>query len=149
MSRLPHRTRVSTLAIALGLLCLVAGEAFAQQLAPPPPSAKPKIETLPTHVPIMLWGHDSPWLQRLGGTGAPAAAATEPSPAAAEPKAEPRVIEVKSEPGSDRQTFSFRDITDRSQPAPEVVPMAERSRAVQLIRHGLMDKLKSTGGARQ
>ncbi len=147
MSRLLRRTLISTISIPLCLLCLAAGAAFAQQLAPPPPSAKPKLETLPPHVPVMLWGHDSAWLQQLQEARAPAAAATQLAPDTAEPKAENRVIQVQSEPGSDQQAFSFRDITDRSKPQPEVLPMAERSRAVQELRRSLMGKAKSTEGA--
>jgi len=136
------------LSLKLCLLCLSAGQAHAQQLAPPP-SAKPKLVTLPPHVPIMRWGHDSPWLQKLKEAQASATAPSQLGPDATEPKAEKRVIEVQSAPGSDQQAFSFRDITDRSKPRPEVLPMAERSRAVQELRRSLMGRPKSPGGAQQ
>ena len=147
MSRLLLHTLVTTIAIPLCLFCLATGEAFAQQLAPPPQGVKAKLEALPPHVPVMLWGHDSAWLEQLRETEAAAAAPEQSAAAAAE--AEELVIHVESAPGSAQQYFSFRDVTDRSEPLPEVLPMAERSRAVQEFRRSLMGKREPTGGVQQ
>jgi len=133
------------IAIQLGLSCLTAGEAFAQQVAPTAPGGPEEVEVLRPHVPIMIWGHDSAWLQKLREAQAASAAPAEQEAAAAEP--EKLVINVDPAPGSDQQHFSFRDVTDRSKPQPEVLPMAERSRAVQEYRRSRMGKPKSTVGA--
>ena len=138
---------LSLISIQLCLLCLAAGDASAQQLAPPVPSASQKLEVVRPHVPIVIMGQDSAWLQKLreSQTGA----ATPEQQAAPAPEAEVRVVQVESAAGSTQQSFSFRDITDRSQPQPEVLPMAARSRAVQEVRRSLMGKRKSTGGTQQ
>ncbi len=142
---------ISIISIQLCLLSVATGDATAQQLAPPAPSAPQKLEVARPHVPIMIWGHDSAWLQQLREAQATSSAASaqpaQQEAAGAEPEAKKLVIQVESAPGSDQQGFSFRDITDRSQPHPEVLPMADRSRTVQEYRRSLMGKPKSTGGA--